>query len=212
MNIEKIKQLLTEALDLLSESVAPTPTNPSTPATGKHIVIDVGHSKSSEGATHRIDKIGENAWNWEVATLLKNELQALGFTGSIIDREPYGNSISAECREINKINPDLVISLHFNSGGGTGTEMLYCTGSTKGKRFAELLLKHTVLVLGLPNRGVKAKVSGEDGYAFLVKTNAPAVICEPFFGDKQSDCEQVAKVGKAALAKAYALAIRDYFA
>ena len=96
-------------------------------------------------------------------------------------------------KDINNLNADLIIQLHFNSHKSSlakGYENLYHYKSRKGKQCASDLqgfvksfyckIQGKSGAEGL-DRGTKHVSKGKRGYAFLNKTKAPAVIMEPFF-------------------------------
>ncbi len=91
--------------------------------------------------------------------------------------------------EINSSNPDYVIELHLNNVDNKsiqGSEHLYCHGSTRGKKMADIFQKHCVKEFGFRDRGTDARVNGENGYPILSRTFAPCIIAEPFFlSDKE---------------------------
>ena len=91
--------------------------------------------------------------------------------------------------EINSSNPDYVIELHLNNVDNKsiqGSEHLYCYGSTRGKKMADIFQKHCVKEFGFRDRGTDARVNGENGYPILSRTFAPCIIAEPFFlSDKE---------------------------
>lgn len=100
---------------------------------------------------------------------------------------------------INKINtykPELSFSLHLNAGGGTGCEVFYYTGSTKGKRAAEKVAA-ALAELGFKNRGAKPSTV----YKELRKTTAPHIIIEICFTDTQADADLLHKLGPDAVAR-----------
>lgn len=99
---------------------------------------------------------------------------------------------------VNKANInkcDIFVSLHVNSGGGTGCEVLYYSGSSAGKALAERISKSISSKCGYYNRGAK----GNESLYELKYTNMTAVIVEPFFLDNKDDCNKFnpEKLGKA---------------
>ena len=79
----------------------------------------------------------------------------------------------------NKKKYDLVVQIHFNAGGGTGTETLYKTST--GKKYAEQVTKSLGKLY--KQRGAKVRT---DLY-WLNKTNAPAILVEVCFVDSTTD-------------------------
>ena len=93
-----------------------------------------------------------------------------------------GDILSKIVSKCNAHAVDLDISIHFNAGGGTGTEVLvYSTGSPAYK-YAEKILKN-ISELGFKNRGVKVNTS----LYVLKRTNSPALLIECCFVDSKND-------------------------
>lgn len=110
--------------------------------------------------------------------------------------------------DINRLAPDLVISLHFNAYNtrARGSETLYYHKSVLGKQFAQVLQKEFVQQLGLPDRGIKPKSSEERGGYLLRYVHAPCLIGEPCFMDNDEDLQHVLD-NWPKLVQAYATAI-----
>ena len=102
------------------------------------------------------------------------------------------------------------MSLHCNAfnGQASGTEVLYYHRSQKGRAIGEVLLRHLVDHLGLPNRGLKPCTAEDRGGYLLCYTKAPCVIAEPFFIDNDQDLAR-AQEDLDGLALAYAKAIEE---
>lgn len=93
-----------------------------------------------------------------------------------------GDILSKIVSKCNAHAVDLDISIHFNAGGGTGTEVLvYSTGSPAYK-YAEKIVKN-ISELGFKNRGVKVNTS----LYVLKRTNSPALLIECCFVDSKND-------------------------
>jgi N-acetylmuramoyl-L-alanine amidase len=112
--------------------------------------------------------------------------------------------------DINALEPDFIVSLHCNAFNTqvSGTEVLYYDKSEKGKKMAEILLKHLVEHLKLGNRGIKPKTAEDRGGYLLCYTKAPCVISEPFFIDNDDDLAR-AQEDLDGLALAYANTIEE---
>jgi N-acetylmuramoyl-L-alanine amidase len=94
----------------------------------------------------------------------------------------------------NRDNVDFFLSIHFNAGGGKGTEAYAM--SDAGRAFAARLVEE-VVSLGFIDRGVKLG----SGLYVIRNTNAPAVLLEVAFVDSQEDMDKVDTVGIDAIAK-----------
>ena len=95
---------------------------------------------------------------------------------------------------------DLFVSIHFNSGGGRGTEVF--TYNAEKFKQAELVCEN-MAKLGFVNRGIK---DGSNLYV-VHRTNARAMLVEVCFVDTKSDVDLYNSVGADAIAKAIGDAI-----
>lgn len=177
----------------------------------KHVVLNIGHGGDSgnyDSGAIAADGTHEHAFNRdELGPLVKSELESLGFkVTTVIQNRSFGELPS----RINALNPDVILSLHFNAynGQATGTETLYWNTSKRGKALASEVQARMVDVLGLANRGIKPKFKGDRGAALLRDTKAPCLILEPFFGDNPDDLKQT-RNHLPELAKAIAGAVLD---
>lgn len=120
----------------------------------------------------------------EYTTLINKYLNAAGVDTVFIQED----SLSAICAIANDSNADLFYSLHFNSAGtkASGTETLYCKGSTNGKIFAECVQKQLVDTLGLPDRGCKTP-----SIYVTRNTNMTAILIEVGFLGNNPEEEQI---------------------
>lgn len=145
---------------------------------GHCITGDMGAFSSYLGQT-------EQPYNKSVANILKCRYNE--------DYDVYEHSIQGYNSRQNELakfenqrNYKAVVELHFNASAhhtAQGSEVLFFYKSTQGRKYAEIVLDEIVREFGLRNRGVKGISSG-NGYGFLSKTKAPAILVEPFFGDE----------------------------
>ena len=87
-----------------------------------------------------------------------------------------------------------------------GCEMLYYHKSTKGKEVARIFQNRIVTLLDNKDRGIKGCDSEDRGGYLLKMTDAPCIICEPFFIDNNEDYENAKSVD---LAVEYCNAIEE---
>ncbi len=83
----------------------------------------------------------------------------------------------------NSVNADLFVSIHANSGGGTGTETLIYKTGTEAEKLAKLVQKNIVNTLSLRDRGIKIRTD----LWVLKRTNMPAILVELAFVDNVND-------------------------
>ena len=164
----------------------------------------VGHRASAKGAVS-VGDVSEWDYNRALAEAIKNQVE--GVRLGVIYRDDHEDGLEELPGQLNALDPDFVVSLHFNSVGfaADGSEVCYYPGSTEGKKLAELLLAEILEALQLSNRGVKPRPD----LAVLAGTTMPAVLGEPFFGSDEEDW-QAAVERKDLLARAYARAIEQY--
>lgn len=143
------------------------------------IALVVGHSEDKKGAYNSTLDIHEYDLNNQEAISVSDKLNNQGIECVLIYRTTYKDLPD----DINKHNPDAILSFHHNSHSptATGTETLYYEGSVKGKKLAEMIHKQTVDVLGYKDRGIKSKDDEDRGGYLLEYTKAPCLILEPCF-------------------------------
>lgn len=142
-----------------------------------------GHNAIVPGANKYLNEVTEDR---EVKNKVISYLKAAGHTvydctdddGTTQSRN-LGN-IVAKC---NAHTVDLDISIHLNAGGGTGTEVLYYSGSSEGKDMAAKVSKKVAAAFGWKDRGAKAR---SDLYV-LNNTKAVAILVECCFVDSRAD-------------------------
>lgn len=165
------------------------------------LVINIGHGGKDPGAVNKELGVTENQFNRQLGVTIK---QLWPYYVRLIEQDDSG--LNQLVRDINTMEPDLVVSLHCNAAEAktaTGTETLYWHTSTEGKRLAECVQARMVKALGLADRGIKPR----DNLAILRGTKCPAIIVEPFFISNGAD---YAKVDIDALAKAILIGVSDY--
>lgn len=163
-------------------------------ADGKRIVIDAGHNHQTVDTGAAGNGLKEQDVTWEIAEKLRIHLQRNGFE-VIMTRPKTTDSLGTTVREslqqrvdiANRNNADLFLSIHCNSGGGTGTETYCYQFGGNGEKLAKLVQKMVVQETGLTDRGVKAE------NLFVIKnTIMPAILLETAFIDKESDAQFLA--------------------
>ncbi|TMV07916.1 hypothetical protein FGK63_10715 [Ruegeria sediminis] len=175
------------------------------------LAVLIGHNSVAQGAFSERLVVSEWHFNQRVYTHLAELAPEYEIEPKQFFRQKstsYEKEIAEAYAAIDAWGPDAVIELHFNAGGGHGTEMLYWDGSRKGKLLAEALQDAVLSGLGLRNRGAKGRRSGR-GSSSLKASSKPTVLTEPFFGDSAGDCAVVASVGEETLARAYLIGARD---
>lgn len=147
------------------------------------ICIDMGHTPTSPGTSGYLDELTEDR---ELGKRVIAELQRRGHTvynSTPDDSVPYPEEIDARVAYANSKSIDLFCSIHYNAGGGTGTEVLFYQGDATGKEYAKRISEKLSAALGLPNRGAKSN----NWVGVICNTNATAILVEVCFVDRIED-------------------------
>lgn len=152
------------------------------------VVVVIGHQESSQGARNSSYDVSEFEFNQKLAHDIEHNFRKLNLEDEIVVvyRETTYQDLPIQ---VNELKPDLVVSLHCNAFDthASGCEMLYYHKSEKGKEIARIFQNHLVQRLDNKDRGIKPKQSEDRGGYLLRYTNAPCIICEPFFIDNDED-------------------------
>lgn len=145
--------------------------------------IDIGHNNQFD-----IGALGyknEDNLSRDVGEKVISKLTDLGYI--VINCSPksavsLNNSLFQRVKTANENNVDVFVSIHFNAGGGNGTEAY--AASSAGAKIAESVVRE-ISVLGYNNRGIR------DGSSLYVirNTNAPAILIECAFVDSKHDMD-----------------------
>lgn len=161
------------------------------------IGINCGHTVSGQPGAGAVGYLDESVETREVGKRLMTLFRTAGHT--VYDcTDDYAVSENDNLSKIvnlaNKQPLDLFVSIHFNSGGGRGTEVFTYGGSSFKE--AENVCK-AIESAGFVNRGIK------DGSSLYVirRTNAKSMLIEVCFVDT-SDAEIYKRIGAYAVAGA----------
>lgn len=161
------------------------------------IGINCGHTVSGTVGCGAVGYIDESVEARKVGYALENLLKGAGHTVDDCTND-HADSVSENLNNIvnmaNAQQLDLFVSIHFNSGGGNGTEVW----TYGGKKFDEATNTcEAISKLGLKNRGIK------DGTKLYVvrHSNAKAMLVECCFVDTD-DTEKYKSIGANEFAKA----------
>lgn len=144
--------------------------------------IDIGHNAPYDSGAVGIKN--ENDLTMEVGNLVKSKLKALGY--DVINTAPVNptsvrDSLEQRVAAADSAGADYFASIHFNMGGGQGTEVYHHSTSPVGKIMAGNVLKE-IAALGYTNRGVKT------AEFYVIKyTDMPSILIEGAFLDSSTD-------------------------
>lgn len=212
-----MSRLLDKILELITAFKASRKAAKRKPKKIGKVAICIGHSRIGDKGARSVGGISEWIYNSEVATLLAKQLKQRGIASVIINDYPcesYSGAMSWLSKEVDKINADVAIELHFNSfssSSAEGYEYLYYARSAEGKRLALCIHKaHQSKSVAQKDRGTKPIERKNRGGHFVTMVKPPAVICEPFFGSSPKEWVLLGQK-PAVVADIYATGIFNYF-
>jgi len=165
-------------------------------ADGFHVVIDAGHGGLDKGAESR-NGTYESDINLAIARFLKTELQARGigvtmtrenqdWLASPLARNKKKSDMEARRKIIERVKPNLIISIHLNSfpadSSVRGLQTFYDKVGTTSKIYAEAIQDEFNKSPLAVNRGAKI-----GDYYILDSTAFPAVLVECGFLSNADD-------------------------
>ena len=165
------------------------------------VVIDAGHGGADPG------KVGVNGSlekdiNLKIAGMVKEFLEAEDVEvvmtrtddGGLYDEGASNKKVQDMKRRIaiiEEAEPEIVVSIHQNSYHEEyvhGAQVFYYTGSSTGKKLAELIQKRFVINVDAEN---KREAKANDSYYLLKKTSCPIVIVECGFLSNREEEEKL---------------------
>lgn len=150
------------------------------------IMIDCGHCLSGADTGAQGNGKKEELLTREVGALVKTYLLQQGHQCELTEVNSGYSSVSASLQaRIDKekaYKPDLFVSIHFNAGGGTGTETYVCSTSGQAYQYAKKVQAKIVELTGYRDRGVKTA-----NFTVIAKTVAPAMLVECAYIDSVND-------------------------
>ncbi len=169
-----------KGITLLALSIFSTVFLSFTPLNKKYIVIDAGHGGSDHGAVY--GQFTEK----DITLSIAKEIQKLNgkrdqYEVILVRNEDTYPSLSERTHQINKLNPEMVISLHVNTSpqeetSKHGTEV-YVQNSEASKKLAGKIYKKFNV----------RKIEERSNLHILRETKAPAVLIELGFINNSSD-------------------------
>ena len=150
------------------------------------LAIFAGHGGAEPGAIS--GNLKEKDLNLAVTLAVTDLLRKSGHTVINNRTTDKNRDLNADAKLANDQKVDGVVEIHFNAGGGYGTEVFYSFVGGKSKELATAIV-NAIAALGFKNRGVKTRLNdqGRDWFGIIRMTNAPAVLVECAFIDSASD-------------------------
>lgn len=169
-----------KGITLLALSIFSTALLSFTPLNKKYIVIDAGHGGNDHGAVYG------NFNEKDITLSIAREIQKLNgnqdqYEVVLIRSEDTYPSLSERTSQINKLNPEMVISLHVNTSLQQETSMrgteVYVQNSEASKKLAGKIYKKFKV----------RKIEERNNLHMLRETKTPAVLVELGFLNNSSD-------------------------
>lgn len=160
------------------------------------VFIGVGHGGRDPGAVYEPAGLYEDEVNLAVALAMKDELEKYQLAVKMSRETDENDPLEEEIQEANAFAPDVAVEVHTNAGGGSGFEVYRQTSTSFGDqslRLAEVIydcvLWETKAPVRKPAIHTKLMADGRDWFGWLRRVNCPAVLCEGFFVDSETDRE-----------------------
>lgn len=165
------------------------------------VVIDAGHGGEDPGKVG-INGAKEKDINLEIAEKVKQYLENNGVRVEMTRESDAGlheagasnkkvQDMKKRIEKIEKIQPDIVVSIHQNSypqEAVHGAQVFYYTGSGEGQELAEEIQGQLVAKVDPDN---KRQIKANDSYYLLKKTKVPIVIVECGFLSNSAEAEKL---------------------
>lgn len=169
-----------KGITLLALSIFSTVFLSFTPLNKKYIIIDAGHGGNDNGAVY--GRFSEK----DITLKIAKEIQKLNgkqdqYEVILIRNEDTYPTLSERTNQINKLNPEMVISLHVNTSSQEetskhGTE-IYVQNAEDSKKLAGKIYKKFNV----------RKIEERNNLHILRETKAPAVLVELGFINNSAD-------------------------
>jgi len=177
------------------------------------IALCPGHHNAAKGAVNHKHGLNEHDEAKKVVRHLSDAMQAAGHSVSV-----FTGHLSHKIDCINHGQFDLALDVHFNAGGGHGSEVVYVPHSPTRQAQAAVINSTICSYMGTRNRGAKegywmgGEHPGTKPDAFASQTDCPAFIPEPIFIDNDAEVEKWFIAGRHdQIATAIATGILDAF-
>lgn len=171
----------------------------------KKLVIDAGHGGHDGGATS--GKLKEAKLTLKIAKKIKKKLKKYNVTVKMTRTTDKYLSLTQRTNIANNWGADAFISVHINSGGGTGFESFIYNGGTSSNTKT---LQNKVHAAIMSQIDVKDRGQKKANFAVVRQTTMPAILTENLFVDGDNKLLKKNKVLNQ-LADGHVAGIVDYF-
>lgn len=180
------------------------------------VCIDPGHNGIGPDTGAAFKGLLEQTLTLKMAGMVRQGLEQQGGFQVMMTRDgdkvdgPCAtvlDSLRTRCRIANEGDADLMVSIHVNAGGGTGSEVLIIDRGGKAEECANIIAPLLAEAGAWPNRGVKVQ-----NLYVLRETKMPAILTENGFIDHEQDHSKLRQdQWLEAIAKAHIRGICSYF-
>jgi N-acetylmuramoyl-L-alanine amidase len=180
----------------------------------KTIMLDAGHGGTDNGSD-QFD-VHEKDLTLKTTYYAKEHLEKLGYRVVLTRTNDTFVSKDQRVALANKINPDALVSIHFNSAPSKkaeGIEVYYHESeqnperTKKSKRLAKKILDRAVSTTKAESRGIKTA-----NFRVIKKTTMPAALIEcGFLSNAEERARAMNPAYQDALGKGIARGVHDYF-
>ncbi len=182
------------------------------PLTGKKILLDAGHGGAETGTTGPVPGKTEAHFNLQIVLAAKKRLEELGAAVTLTRSDETTFKLSPDRLDfVNKINPDLCVSVHQNAldlnadiTRVRGTVALYWASS--GRLLSESVSKSVTSALGYYERNVT-----QQRLAMVRNPKFPSTLVEVSFLTCVEEVEKLQNGGVDTAARAIADGIVKYY-
>jgi len=180
------------------------------PLLGKKVAVDAGHGGDDSG-THGATGLLEKDVNLDIATRLRDDLQALGAEVVMTRTDDTFVSLQGRCDIANEAHADVFVSVHNNSftrPEKSGTEAYQSReASDQSRLLTRDIYKHLESDLPTEGSGIRSA-----GFYVLRHTTMPAVLTEIAYMSNAGDEALLATPAfREQAAQAIADGVTDYF-
>lgn len=151
------------------------------------IFLDPGHGGKDGGANNK--ELIEKNMNLETAFICRKRLNFMGFEVMLSRETDVYLGLTDRCKLANKWGADLLVSCHYNAGGGARGEVIHSVQKGAGLELAKIVANY-LFKIGQPITKVYSKpgtLGSGDYFTVISASNMPAIIIEPCFIDNIAD-------------------------
>lgn len=179
----------------------------------KVIYLDAGHGGSDPGAI--ANGLREKDITLDLAKRVQKKLEADGYKVIMTRTTDTFLQLKERSQKANKANADIFVSIHVNSGGGTGIETWWNDNNEKAVeslKLASEIQNEVIKATNENDRGVKGRTPNLGDFHVTRVPKMASALIEVGFIDKKEDAEKLKLSSfKNKVAKGIVAGIKKYF-